>query len=247
MRSTKSRPYRMSRRAEQVDETRERITAATARLHTTVGPANTSVASIAEEAGVTRLTVYRHFADLDVLFEACRAHWRAENPPPDPRLWAETPVSRRGRVAGSREFYAWYREHAEELFPIYRDMTTMPPSSQERMRSDNRRLGDLLVADDVPAGDAGRTMRAAARHLARLSNVALAGDPAGTQRRRGGRDRRSSAHRPGGGAESEASGSRARGLIRGDHSHRTAAVFRSVSRSTSGPGSSGCPVGRSRP
>ena len=85
MRSTKSRPYRMTRRAALVDETRQRITEATARLHTTVGPANTSVASIAEEAGVTRLTVYRHFPDLEVLFQACRAHWRAENPPPDAR------------------------------------------------------------------------------------------------------------------------------------------------------------------
>ena len=155
----------MSRRAEQVEETRERITAATARLHTTVGPANTSVASIAEEAGVTRLTVYRHFSDLDVLFEACRAHWRAENPPPDPRLWAETPGLEARARRGLTEFYAWYREHAEELFPIYRDMTTMPPSSQETMRSDNRRLGDLLLADDVPAGDQGRKIRAAARHL----------------------------------------------------------------------------------
>lgn len=165
MRLTKLRPYRMSRRAELVDQTRERITAATARLHTTVGPANTSVASIADEAGVTRLTVYRHFADLDVLFEACRAHWRAENPPPDPRLWAETPGLEARARRGLTEFYAWYREHAEELFPIYRDMTTMPLSSQETMRSENRRLGDLLVADDVPGGDPGRKMRAVARHL----------------------------------------------------------------------------------
>ena len=165
MRSSKSRPYRMSRRAELVDQTRERITAATARLHTTIGPANTSVASIAEEAGVTRLTVYRHFADLDVLFEACRAHWRAENPPPDTRLWAETaglePRARRALTG----LYGWYREHAQELFPIYRDMTTMPDTSQERMRSENRRLGDLLVGDDAPDGDAGRRMRAVARHL----------------------------------------------------------------------------------
>lgn len=47
----------MARRAELVDQTRERITAAAARLHTSIGPANTSVAGIAEEAGVTRLTV----------------------------------------------------------------------------------------------------------------------------------------------------------------------------------------------
>lgn len=165
MRSTKSRPYRMTRRAESVDQTRQRITEAAARLHTSVGPAHTTVASIADEAGVTRLTVYRHFADLDVLFEACRAHWRAQNPPPDARRWPEIDdLGMRARQALG-ELYGWYREHAEELFPIYRDMTTMPPSSQDRMRAENRRLGDLLVDDDAPAGDAGRQLRAVARHL----------------------------------------------------------------------------------
>src|SRR5450756_2236866 len=88
MRATKSRPYHMRRRAEQVNQTRERITEAAARLHTTVGPAHSSIAAIAEEAGVTRLTVYRHFAHLDALFEACRAHWSARHPRPDARTSA---------------------------------------------------------------------------------------------------------------------------------------------------------------
>lgn len=155
----------MSRRAELVDATRLQITAATARLHTTVGPANTSIAAIAEEAGVTRLTVYRHFADLDVLFEACRAHWRAENPPPNAAAWLDVPElePRARRALG--ELYAWFREHAEELFPIYRDMTSMPLSSQERVRDENRRLGDLLVGDQAPSGIQGRQVRALARHL----------------------------------------------------------------------------------
>ena len=155
----------MARRAEHVDETRRRITAATARLHTSIGPANTSVAAIAEEAGVTRLTVYRHFSDLDVLFEACRAHWRAENPPPDVSTWSAIPdLETRAREALTR-LYGWFHEHAEELFPIYRDMTSMPQSSQDRMRDENRRLGDLLVGTAAPAGTAGRRLRAAARHL----------------------------------------------------------------------------------
>ena len=42
----------------------------------------------------------------------------------------------------------------------------MPLSSQEAMRSENRGLGDLLVGGDVPEGEAGRKMRAVARHLA---------------------------------------------------------------------------------
>ena len=108
MRSPKSRTYRMTRRADSVEETRRQIAAAAARLHTTIGPANTSIAAIAEEAGVTRLTVYRHFDDFDVLFAACRAHWRAENPPPDPRAWADVSgLAPRARRAFG-EWYGWY-------------------------------------------------------------------------------------------------------------------------------------------
>lgn len=165
MRITKSRPYRMQRRAEQVDETRQRITEAAARLHTSVGPANTSVAAIAEEAGVTRVTVYRHFADLDVLFEACRAHWRTQNPPPDASRWPATAGLEERAQSALTELYAWFREHAEELFPIYRDASTMPPTAQQRMRDDNRGLGDLLVAGVAPDGDRGRQVRSVARHL----------------------------------------------------------------------------------
>jgi AcrR family transcriptional regulator len=155
----------MQKRAEHVDETRRRITEAAARLHTTIGPANTTVAAIADEAGVTRLTVYRHFSDLDILFEACRAHWRAENPPPDAMEWSVIPdLEARVRTALTR-LYGWYREHAEELFPIYRDISTMPVSSKARMRDENRRLGQLLVGDARPAEADDRMLIAAACHV----------------------------------------------------------------------------------
>jgi len=77
-----SRPYRMSKRAEQVAYTRLRIVEATVELHGTIGPAGTTVMGIAEQAGVTRATVYRHFPDEDALFRACSAHWRARQDPP---------------------------------------------------------------------------------------------------------------------------------------------------------------------
>jgi len=155
----------MTRRADLIGETRRQITAATARLHTTIGPANTTIAGIAEEAGVTRLTVYRHFPDLDTLFEACRAHWRDENPPPDVTAWADVPrLEDRARRAFS-ELYAWYAEHAIELFPIYRDIDVSPASSRERMRKENERLGDLLFAGHALPGRAGKEARALARHL----------------------------------------------------------------------------------
>ena len=38
------------------------ITEAAVRLHTSVGPSETSFPAVAQAAGVTRLTLYRHFA-----------------------------------------------------------------------------------------------------------------------------------------------------------------------------------------
>lgn len=165
MRSSKSRPYRMVRRAELVDETRQRITEAAVRLHTTVGPAHTSISAVAEEAGVTRLTVYRHFADLDTLFQACRAHWLAQKPPPDARAWVAIPdLEARARRAFG-ELYAWYREHGDELFPIARDAAALPLSAQQARAAENRALGDALVAGFFADDADGRTLRAVARHL----------------------------------------------------------------------------------
>lgn len=155
----------MTRRAEQVLLTRQQITAAAARLHTTIGPANTSIAGIAEEAGVTRLTVYRHFPAMDELFEACRAHWLSENPPPDARTWATiAPLESRARHALT-ELYAWYRAKAEALFPIYRDVTTMPLTAQQALRTDIARLADAVSGNELPDGPVGRRTLAVARHL----------------------------------------------------------------------------------
>lgn len=157
----------MRRRAEQVDETRLRITEAAVRLHTTVGPANTSIASVAEEAGVTRLTVYRHFADLDALFEACTAHWRAQNPPPDARAWAAVPGLQARARRAFEELYGWYRDHADELYPIYRDAASMPNSAQLAVKARTRFLAYALLAGDAgeEADVDGRLLRAVAHHL----------------------------------------------------------------------------------
>jgi AcrR family transcriptional regulator len=169
IRSTKSRPYRMRRRADQVDETRQRITEAAVRLHTTVGPAHSSIAAIADEAGVTRLTVYRHFDDLDALFAACTAHWYARNPRPDAAVWPLiADLEERARCAFG-ELYGWYRDHGDELYPIYRDAAAMPLSAQRAMEAGTQMLADALIAeptgDDTRADGQERLHRAVARHL----------------------------------------------------------------------------------
>ena len=165
MRSMKVRPYRMHRRAEQVGLTRKRITEAAMLLHTTIGPANTSLAGVAAQAGVTRLTVYRHFPDLESLFVACSGHWMELYPPPEIDAWRVIPnLEERARTA-LRELYGWYREHGDDLFPIHRDIAAMPAAARETIRARDAAAAAALIGGDAPAGVDARRLRAVAGHL----------------------------------------------------------------------------------
>src|SRR6185312_8925397 len=90
------RKYQKKLRAEQQEETRQRIVEAMVALHREVGPARTTISAIAERAGVERLTVYRHFPDERSMFEACTSHYATVVPQPDPARWegVEEPAER---------------------------------------------------------------------------------------------------------------------------------------------------------
>ena len=81
------RTYRLNKRAERQRATRQRIEAAAIALHEEVGGAAATITAIAERAGVSRLTVYRHFPDERSLLLACTGTYLEANPPPDPRQW----------------------------------------------------------------------------------------------------------------------------------------------------------------
>ena len=85
--ATQPRPYRMRDRLDRMEETRRRIAQATVELHSTLGPARTSISAIAERAGVQRHTVYYHFPNLVSLFKACTEHGLRMIAPPDPETW----------------------------------------------------------------------------------------------------------------------------------------------------------------
>lgn len=105
-----ARRYEMKRRAERQDDTRRRIVEATIALHAEVG-ISAPITAIAERAGVSRLTVYRHFPDERSLLSACTGTYFEANPPPDPMGWVRTvdPVDR--LRTGLGELYAFYRRH----------------------------------------------------------------------------------------------------------------------------------------
>ena len=119
--SPETRRYRKRLRAEQELRTRQAITEAAMKLHGTVGPARTTVSGVADEAGVQRATVYRHFPDEASLFQACSSHYASLHPPPDPLVWAEIrdpgPRLRRGLT----DVYRWWEETEDMMSLVMRD------------------------------------------------------------------------------------------------------------------------------
>ena len=155
----------MRRRAEQVDQTRQRIVEATVALHGSVGPAATTIAAIAEKAGVTRLTVYRHFPDDDALFSACSAHWIAQQHLPDPGAWSQIGDPAARLRAGLADLYRFYRAGADMLTGIHRDFAALPEAHQQRLRGRDSDLGDVLAAPFGGTEDDRRRLRAVIGHV----------------------------------------------------------------------------------
>ncbi|TFZ06784.1 TetR/AcrR family transcriptional regulator [Ramlibacter henchirensis] len=75
------RAYNNETRLQQQAELKARIAAAAAQLHAEKGALRTSWAEIAEAAGVSLPTVYKHFPDFDALIPACTGHAAQFAPP----------------------------------------------------------------------------------------------------------------------------------------------------------------------
>jgi AcrR family transcriptional regulator len=120
-RAPKKRNYRLGKRATQQEETRRRIVEAAVDLHTHLGPARTTVAQIAERAGVQRHTYYAHFPDDRSLFLACSALSLGRDPLPDVEAWSSLPAGRERLGHGLEQLYAWYRRNETVTASILRD------------------------------------------------------------------------------------------------------------------------------
>lgn len=116
------RRYRQSARSEQAAATRHRIVEATMELHSTVGPANTSLSAIARKASVSRPTLYAHFPDEAALLQACTMHWMGQDPPPDPTVWWTIDDSYKRVTTALTEIYSHYSRNEQLLENVFRDM-----------------------------------------------------------------------------------------------------------------------------
>ncbi len=166
--SSQKRKYQLKARAEQRDQTRERIVVATSQLHEEVGPARTTVAEIARRVGVQRLTVYNHFPDEGELFAACSGHWLAAHPYPDsaPAFELEDPADRLREVLVA--LYSWYTANAPMIANIQRDRHLLPALDALLRDSNDVEFGALAAS--LAAGfDATGARASATRAAARLA------------------------------------------------------------------------------
>jgi AcrR family transcriptional regulator len=166
-RSTKAgsaRPYRKTKRALSEAETRQRIVEATVGLHQAVGPAKTTVKAIAQRAGVQRATVYKHFPDLQALFDACNAHYYERHPLPDPASWASiASPAERLRVA-LRDLYSWFEETELMVSVGIRDIDTVPPATREAFFGYFQHVAGSLMTGRRERGRARSRVAAAIGH-----------------------------------------------------------------------------------
>ena len=167
--STQTRKYELRARAESQRETRDRIAKVAAELHEEKGVARTTVAEIARRAGVTRLTVYNHFADLSELIPACSAHYATLHPAPDldSAVALEDPHER-VRTALAL-LYGWYRETEPMYGKLFSDRASVP--ELDRFLGENYDRMQAELTAELASGFGARGRRA--ERLTALIRLAL--------------------------------------------------------------------------
>ena len=163
------RKYTQRKRAQQQEQTRQRIVEATMGLHEKLGAARTTISAVAQEAGVQRLTVYRHFPDDAALLQACTSTWIERNPLPSPDEWetAADPVH-----AAIRAFLAYYRRTERMWTSSYRDVHVVPALEEpmERVEQALDAVARELAAQlDFEGARRRREAFVVARHAIRFS------------------------------------------------------------------------------
>jgi len=120
------RKYDLGKRKALLEDTRRRIVEATLHLHTSKGPARTSMQDIARLADVSQVTAYRHFPTLSDLFGACKSRFLEKYPPPGPEI-LEGSQSLEERVRTTiLKLYRYYDVIGQALWAIQRDAEVLP-------------------------------------------------------------------------------------------------------------------------
>ena len=120
----------MVKRRDKVEETRRRIAKATYELHSTIGPALTTIALISERAGLPRQTVYRNFGTQLEIFRNCIAFGLELNPLPDPNRWQSIADPGERLQVGLTELYQWFEATEPVMTNSLRDFGAVRESAE---------------------------------------------------------------------------------------------------------------------
>jgi AcrR family transcriptional regulator len=148
------RSYKLGRRGESAEETRQRIVEATFALHSEQGIAATSMKQIASRAGVSVGAVYHHFPTYEDAIHACGVHSDRVAPPPSHAIFdgLPGPEARIRRLV--QEAFDWFdRNPAFEH--LRRDQVRMPvlrpfaeEEEQNRLALMTEALRSLKLGED---------------------------------------------------------------------------------------------------
>ena len=121
-----TRTYTLKRRAETQAATRQRIVEAAVDLHSSIGPALTTISMVAERAGVQRHTLYAHFPDERSLYLACSALSLERDPLPDADAWSAIADRHERLRVGLDAVYGWFARNADLAACVLRDAEYHP-------------------------------------------------------------------------------------------------------------------------
>jgi AcrR family transcriptional regulator len=147
----------MVKRRERVEETRRRIAKATYELHSTIGPALTTIALISDRAGLPRQTVYRNFGTQQELFRSCIAFGLELHPLPDPNRWQSIADPWERLQVGLTQLYQWFEVAEPVMTNSVRDLSVVREAAEvaqqpmdEVFRRIYETLGSGWEGSDVP-------------------------------------------------------------------------------------------------
>jgi len=164
LKEKKPRTYQLRARADKQAEVHRTLAEVAYELHRSVGPANTTVSAIAAKAGVQRLTVYRHFPDVESIFAACTAHAFEIDPPPNPVVWQGIADPEARLRTALTDLYGYHRRNTRLLANLYRDAAVPPVAAGLARRAQLLARAATVLMVGWHAKGAAHMMRAAFGH-----------------------------------------------------------------------------------
>jgi len=125
-----AREYKMVKRRDKVEETRRRISKATYELHSTIGPAFTTISLVSERSGLPRQTVYRNFRTNLDLYRGCIAFGLETHPLPDSERWRAIADPGERLHVGLTELYEWFEATEPVMTNSVRDFGAVKGSAE---------------------------------------------------------------------------------------------------------------------